>query len=131
MNANGIRLGNWIYDLDRDRNVQVAGIPVSQNGIYVDWKNGAGQYTTTFNNIKPIPITEEILLKAGGKAPTESFDYYGGFLFHVFKDYKIRIRFINDRWIWDNVGFTVEIKYLHQLQNLYWCLCGKELTITL
>lgn len=73
------------------------------------------------NNMQPIELTEEILLKCGfvkdefdnwenetrlGLYKPEEFDGYLSI------------------WGDSTVG---ECNYLHQLQNLYWCLCGKEI----
>jgi len=75
------------------------------------------------NNFKPIPLTEEILLKCGAKK-TDKEDSFGGFIIYYPNGNGMRIK--NNEW--SNQHITVKIEFLHQLQNLYWCLCGKELT---
>ena len=77
------------------------------------------------DNFKPIPLTEECLLKFGFKHIRNNWYniHAGGNTFNVY--------------LFDEIGYRVEIvnqsiavlKYLHQLQNIYFCLCGKELII--
>jgi hypothetical protein len=79
---------------------------------------------------KPIPLTEEWLLKFGF-SNREAFSY---------KEWFIGFNPITHDWMFDicwlvghdypfyrNGHFA--IKYLHQLQNLYFALTGEELTI--
>lgn len=81
-------------------------------------------------NYKPIPLTEELLLKFG-------FEEYGD----------IHDNFMYKDWIWYSLNekcldirrgeshpwtlIPLSIKYVHQLQNLYFALTGEELTIKL
>lgn len=78
--------------------------------------------TVSLNDIKPIPLTEDILVKNGFKKFAEgqaNFDY---------TDNDIHLEY----WIGDGCFryYTAEIRYVHQLQHLL-RLCGveKELTI--
>lgn len=75
-------------------------------------------------NINPIPITEEWLLKFGFEEKSKSKNFYlGNFRFHISKPANY------DGFIFCD-GYDVitdRIKYVHQLQNLFFCLCGEEL----
>jgi len=93
------------------------------------------QYAEEF---EPITLTEEILLKCGFKVLKNEFDsmflsiniletiiylrpsYLGGFYWGFVVD-KLECE-IND---------CKRIEYLHQVQNLYWCLVGEELHVNL
>ena len=81
-----------------------------ESGIHI----GMGK-TFGFNELKPILLTEEWLLKFG---------------FSIFKNmYFIKgmqIWKCNDLFLCNKNG--IYIKYVHQLQNLYFALTGKELT---
>lgn len=68
---------------------------------------------------RPIPLTEEILIKCG-------FDHIQSMLF--IKDY-IRIYLDDDgEFTVNNInGETVEYRHLHTLQNIFWLLTGKDL----
>ena len=108
---------------------------------------------------KPIPITEEILLKCGFEKKDivkwhgNGYDYQPEGVFTEQQDYVLNVGEDNDiivrfeKWSLDNDTkmqihncnwyvrcyglINCEIKHLHQLQNLYWCLCGKELEVNL
>jgi len=80
-----------------------------------------------FTSFKPIPLTEEILLKCGfyySDDDDEFLEYkvFKSFKFHA--DYSDKFSCISYR-INDT---TNEIKFLHQLQNLYFALTNEELT---
>jgi hypothetical protein len=36
---------------------------------------------------------------------------------------------LKEGWVFEDIQLPVQPQYVHQLQNLYWCLCGEELTI--
>ena len=79
-----------------------------------------------FDIISPIPITEEWLLKFGFEWSIQHQAHYlKGF------DYVIDVcdgfcRVIKYRRNGENL---IDVKYLHELQNLYFVLTGKELII--
>jgi hypothetical protein len=83
-------------------------------------KNNTGGYL--LETLKPIPINEEWLLNFG-------FDtfYINGKLTH----YRINSYFIRydgqDFYFELGKGMIIEVIYIHQLQNLYFCICGKEI----
>lgn len=132
MKAKEFRLGNFIYKfgidyigdnpiVDRD-NFEIIKVDIDVIKNIEDF-NG----TTDFYYTEPIPLTEEILLKCGfyySDDDDEFLEYkvFKSFKFHA--DYSDKFSCISYR-INDT---TNEIKFLHQLQNLYWCLCGEELT---
>lgn len=75
---------------------------------------------------KPIPLTEEWLVKFGFEKSIYHCDIYelnkNGF--EISFDFKDRV--INGCYL---ECIELDIKYVHQLQNLYFALIGKELTI--
>ena len=75
--------------------------------------------------VKPIPLTEEWLLKFGFKKDTMSF--WGGWLSPSFDlGSQLRIRTYSE----DTYQMReVRLKHVHQLQNLYFALTGEELII--
>lgn len=79
--------------------------------------------TWNLEDLQPIPLTEELLLKCGFEEHdnvfhSELFIYNNGNLTIIADDY-------------NNVGKTIKVCYLHQLQNLYFALMGTELEIQL
>jgi hypothetical protein len=117
MKANELRIGNWVrwnYEERSEGNVY----PVEYGYELDDIKNNP-------NIVKPIPLTEEWLLKFG-------FEFDKGCSY-----WKSEIELTKDTMeeyftAFDCRGFGFcekEIKHVHQLQNLYFALTGEELTI--
>ena len=127
MEANELRIGSYV--LCKGYLTKV--ILIGEYGIRA--QNSNTDYNCKFRtgDIKPIQLTEDILLKCGFDEIKDS-------------DYKYRVFEIKD---WGKIklvngiletaeyyfldGLNYEIKYLHQLQNLYFSLTNNELTITL
>ena len=80
------------------------------------------EYECTMNEITPIPITDELLLKNG-------FEQCG----YMFKTLFIEMYEVENGWHLhiDNDKFetaiALTIKHLHHLQNAYYLVTGKEL----
>lgn len=81
-------------------------------------------------SLKPITLTEEILLRLGfvhrGETKEENklYTFYG-------KESKFTVQKIISFFLYDNHCFGTEIKYLHKLQNLIYELIGEQLTLNL
>lgn len=78
-----------------------------------------------YYDLSPIPLTEEWLLKFG-------FNLLGNTISHacfgdnpITHDYMIKLIKTDKEWFYKNSYH--EIKYVHQLQNLYFALTGEEL----
>ena len=69
-------------------------------------------FSSSFMN--PIPLTEEWLLKLGFEKAYETCYQYKDFI-------------LDDRFIMMDIDITIQLKYVHQLQNLYFALTGQEL----
>lgn len=127
MKATELRIGNWIYD-SSNTPVKVTAQRISD----ID---------NEFVIAKPIPLTEEILLKAGfdmiqltEKETTHYCNMRTNFGYPALK--------LNDYALLKSNAQTptgylfleslrIRCKYLHQLQNLYFALTGEELNIQL
>jgi hypothetical protein len=74
---------------------------------------------------EPILLTEEWLLKFGFEwkqiKDLSSYTLPKLELYHYSSN--------NNKIFFEYADGEVELKYVHQLQNLYWVLCGEELTI--
>ena len=143
MKANELRIGNWVNTPNQN-----------QNPFRVDYFDELKVYmkTGTYNagafgdipfhpltwdisQLSPIPLTPEVLEKCGLSRDSEgwflSFDLkiydplvrngVGGLSQNDFKIVSI---------LYGTKLFPIGIKYLHQLQNLYFAITGKELTYT-
>ena len=79
-------------------------------------------------NSKPIPITEELLLKFDFEI--EEFSDFTLYSLSINDKYDTKISYFNETKEFD-LGIDIplnHIKYVHQLKNLYFALTGKELT---
>lgn len=102
-------------------------IGLLDNTIFFDMNDVNGKRSVEY--CIPVPLTEEILLKCGFK----KINHIGGYSFWSYD--KNKVNFYCD--IYDRYtrvgGYSIpnHIIYVHQLQNLYFTLTGKELEITL
>lgn len=114
--AKELRIGNWVY-----QGLRYGDCEASSYEIYNLSLGGTSEY---YKEWKPIPLTEDWLLNFGLKLDK-----------HI-NGYDILVYF-GDKRFWLNIaecpnesaGFHVELKHVHQLQNLYFALIGEELTI--
>ncbi len=87
---------------------------------------------TLLRDIEPIPLTEEWLLKFGFGSKYKSVHMHwnlGPFGIDQKSDEDDHGGSIPQEniWYYENAGWAKEIIHVHQLQNLYFALTGKEL----
>ena len=107
LTAADLRVGNYVYD-------NLGGI-LRIKGVNVD---------SDLSHIKPIPLTEEWLIKFG-------FERNENGLFKLFNQSEVPILLNGDLngWTCDGINFSINnTQYVHQLQNLYYALTNTELT---
>jgi hypothetical protein len=133
MNANELRIGNLV-DCFGIREVVV----IKKHKIKVQNEISEGHFVIEWVpikslSLKPIPLTEEMLLKCGFIS--------GGAKQWLF----ITLDKKDECYLYFNplgkgiaidqngieCSFEIELNYLHQLQNLYFALTNEELTINL
>lgn len=91
----------------------------------------------SINNIKPIPLTEEWLLKFGFKKYKSSIKYKNSkqMFFSFGRGNRFKIRCTTDMNGKNCIDFNHtfancgNLDFVHELQNLYYALTKKELTI--
>jgi hypothetical protein len=116
MKANELRIGNW-YDENG------ATKQVNPNTIEAVW-------VAERIWCKPIPLTEEWLLKFGCQRTRQGWSISAEYsLYNPFTEFdtpssKYYGLVLNDKYV-----TTRAVQYVHQLQNLYFALTGEELTI--
>jgi hypothetical protein len=125
MNAKDLRIGNFwdtgdFYGIDRVESYNIYQLSLMEKGSTV---------ADFYHHVKPIPLTEEWLLEFGFEAFRYNFrkDLDS---FCMIYDLKTNTFYINDGDGYEGANILKKIQYVHQLQNLYWCLCGEELTLT-
>lgn len=119
MTANELRIGNWVIETKIGNPVYIRG-----GGIQMFEENRI--------TLEPIPLTEEWLLKFGFKKASPSENNYDNNSAYEIESWgKVALRsgvLVSDEWYFLD-GMTSEIKYVHQLQNLYFALTGQELEV--
>ena len=127
MEATELRIFNFVYDNANQSEGIVTGINYDPDvsGIVIEvW-----YVDCTTDRIEPIPLTEEWLFKFGFRDNNYSFDKD---IFHI--SWSVRVISTNVRSLFFLDGeipddWKINIKYVHQLQNLYFALTGEELEI--
>lgn len=118
-----LRIGNYIYKCYPDGKE----IAIVEN-ISKCFINGFG-----VSAIEPIPITEDWLFKLGFKSTKNDIPtYYKNFGNLIEYDYEYSFNIYVDlelNYFVTIFGRKIELKYVNQLQNLYYSICREELTI--
>lgn len=134
LQAKELRVGNTVFFPFHNENVEIIGLPLLENGkqgIQVFTK-GTQLCEELKDQFKPIEITEKILLKFGFKKVNNKFfklEILKCGLIHFYKkDNNSFYCELGQNWGL-TLGFLNGLKYVHQLQNLYFSLTREELTI--
>jgi hypothetical protein len=105
MKASELRIGNLVYD-NLGGTLKIKGISLESD----------------LSHIKPIPLTEEWLLKFG-------FEWKN----FAFRDGTFTVRYQKEFYVYLSVEgvrpIQIKLDYVHQLQNLYFALTGEELVV--
>jgi hypothetical protein len=122
MTRSELRIGNII---DRgDYHCKVTSI--TEDGIMTEPINYEGERFVE-QITKPIPLTEEWLVKFGFE--TNDWTDKGKTVYVGYVKEELMLQGTIKNLTLDGGGFDIKIKHLHQLQNLYFALTGKELEI--
>jgi hypothetical protein len=113
MKANELRIGNWVMVFPVKHPQQVC-------DVMFDSVNTESVFGQHYGEVDPIPLTEDWLLKFGFVSNPYEDRYEKGTI-HIECDKTKGATYL---WI-ENMP---HIKYVHQLQNLYFALTGEELT---
>lgn len=145
LKAQDFRIGNWIYD-DEGILCKINGFTPFDHSTRCDELEGclvlidiyrpngdvSKGYECNINEMKPIELTEDLLLRLGYKyfngknEGTLTMDFEGK-LDIDYHDGEIKVKSHYEGEHMYRKLFN--IKYLHQLQNLYFALSGIELTL--
>jgi len=122
--ADELMIGNLLYFKGTD---MVAKVQLINAPKHFDCRDEYGSFVPN-GEYEPIPITEEWLVKLGFACRIEDNEYhiYDGCEFTIGK-----VKGYYDHWFCYQIrmdGFTY-FKYVHQLQNLFYALFQKQLTI--
>jgi hypothetical protein len=128
MEANDLRIGNWIKSsyLNNSVNPETGFTKLDEDFMEVLFA------IRNFEDLEPIPLTPEILEKAGFVKVTDEFQD------NWVLNERCSVKLLDEPvYLYSNdesdAGCYVltELRYLHQLQNIYHALTGGELLIEL
>lgn len=117
--ANELRINNWVqYNGD---NTTIQGVDTEHPSLNrITW--GEVEY----DEIYPIPLTEEILLDCGFEKSKTSDKFFTKNNSIGVSTSDNKFRFIQGNFVCQII--LRELKYLHQLQNIIFSICEEELT---
>ena len=126
MKVQELRIGDWYLSTKFQ-------VPVicEMGDFYEIYARADGSAEYTVDDIfEPIPLTEEWLLKFGfNNINSKEYGIKCGSCWMSLSNPKDMGEWQDCYcWIFDRFKF-IELKYVHQLQNLYFALTGNELTI--
>ena len=126
MKANDLRLGNWLYESDRSKfPMQV--YAVGNNWVQLDFEGNEGDcFEHNDKELYPIPISAELIAKILPQEGIESIHKYVSIINVRFRLSGNKLYLLKDGKLY---SMRVEVHYVHELQNLYYTLNGKELKI--
>lgn len=128
LSAQELRIGNWVYDGERTQ------FPMQVVALGKDWAhldfpgNEGGVWEADIKDLRAIPITKEILKKAG-------FKWDGGYGHKQLDDVKTMQYYKHESRlrVWykaEDIIFECHgVYYLHELQNAYYMATGEELEV--
>jgi len=117
MNAKNLRIGNYI-NVTRSHGRGEKQTSVKKVNLHY-----LSQLENKSKNITPIPITEKWLIDFGFVNVTDNEypNYNLGHYTCMWRNGKTNIC--------NNHGFINDLKYVHELQNLYFAVSGRELSL--
>lgn len=123
INANELRIGNYVnyyqvYIRVLSINSPHASEQERYDGKYILEIGSPDSFNVSINEVSPIPLTEELLLRFGFEAIQDGYYKKGEITWNIYNE---QCHFID----WE----LPHIQHLHQLQNLYFALTGQELTL--
>ena len=141
MEANTLRLGNYVYDDFKE----IHKVEFISSDEYKNWIKEPQIILSKINGLKgfyqsdevfPIPLSEDILLKLGFEKVEIKNSLINKCYYHI-DDFEVE--FHGDRLVLRIYGgesaphlvqyFAHHTKFIHQLQNLYFSIKNEELTI--
>ena len=140
MEINELRIGNYVSF----HNVFYKIVEIEKDRVIIEYHNGETDYCH-IDYIDPIELTEEVLVKIGFEREKELISIYFHLDCEIDVDNIIYVKYNiypNDLPLlkirtsqyknYECFEFLKRgVKYLHELQNAYYCLTGEELEIKL
>ena len=131
MKASELRLGNFVHHNENnkayiDNYLTVCELAEKSITTFYRSFDGSIQVVRNKKDYQPIPLTEEWLLRFGFEK--DGPGWYWLSTKDRFTDLGYSYNLTTNVFEFDNCDLP-DVHFVHQLQNLFWALCGKELEI--
>lgn len=134
MDAKELRIGNYVYFPFTKEVVKILGINAYETNSgkienSISFMNGLNLYCEKLDKLQAIELTKEQLIDFGWESDYEKYDI----ICYINKILDIdNINYIKNKkqFYWNCWENTKDIKYVHELQNLYFALTGEELVLS-
>lgn len=131
--ASDIMLNNWFSYANENGTFNLQVEEIRPTGIITTWNGGA--WFVSYDKLKGIPLTEDVLLKCGASIITiDNKNSYtpNGYVGRIFKigEFKCYVDREYNKWAY-RATMIQDINHLHELQNLVRCLTKTELIVEL
>lgn len=122
VDAKELRIGNWVYSSEQEP-IRIEGVHNKKGVFHGFWHNAI---------VYPIPLTVEWLERFGFKYSQNEETYLGVNSFFIEDRSTDKLSKNVDKeafGVWSWQSYLREVKYVHQLQNLYFAITGEELEV--
>jgi len=119
MKATEIKINNLVWILGEERKVETISNLPARGDMY--WVGTEGLIDVKMIHVRGIPLTEEKLLELGFEKVLDFFTKHAGsnvMSIYCFESFS-RVQIVTQT--------ICSIKYVHELQNLYFAITGEEL----
>lgn len=136
LKSTDLRIGNWVFEevLGNIKVYEICNEYASLLAKHSDEGNDVVNkaYHINYPNIKGIPLDDELILKCG----FVDVNSYKDYVLYVddYNEFRIEISIRKEKAFFtclSDFPLKYNIKYLHELQNLYFSLTKKELEVEL
>lgn len=137
MEINELKIGNYVKFYDPINGINIYKVYDIYDSGSVSLNDKGRLASCTVKDIEPIELTEEVLVKIGFKKKNDCYVLQNEYIFFVyykdsFKQELLASAKRKGKYYYNtNELKNYDIKYLHELQNAYYCLTGEELEVEL
>ena len=125
-----LRVGSYVYlfrSITPSKITDIGYSEIEKDRYEAGGLSSGSVFRTYVDNLNPIPVTNELLIKCGFRKEKDSFYRADlGNIVLIQYGYYIQLMECTSETI-----PVVKIEFLHQLQNLYYSLTGRELEVNL
>lgn len=121
-------IGNWVYD-GKGTQFPMFIRAIGEDYVYLDFEGNEGDlWESKPEDLNGIPLNEELLKKCGLRSAGSMWEH-PDYSFEVDYDFEKDVYIPSYNWVEYHIGHL--IKFLHELQNLFWNITKQQLNIKL